>query len=487
MNAAVIREILLYRYRYVAGIFVFIVVLIGLLVVRTDLAPTGLTDLDMQSALRSATFKFSQPLAQSTVDLPYLLVQKASLHFLGITEFAIKLPSIVFGVATGFAFIMMVRRWFRLNIALVTSLILVSSAAFLTLARSGHGDVMTSFWLSLFLLAATNIVHPEGKTKLWFLIALLLLPFSLYTPLMMYPIIAIAIAGILHPHVRFTLKHVTHWQYAVGLAFFVVALAPLILTITLHPSSGLELLGIPTHHVTGSELVTNAKSVVKSFFNLGNAIVGIVPQPVFGAASFIIIVLGFLRTAKDWYSARSYMLLIWSAMFIPLAVLNPDKLLICLVPAYLFLAIGVETIIREWYRLFPFNPYARLAAVVPLVALLGGIMASNAAQYFYGHFYGTPTVTYHQQLTATRAILDRPQYKNAVMTVIAKPDEQSFYDLLRRDYPRTNVATTQDTAVARPTIVHDGVTVVAAIGLPKEILTSYKTKQDRVIVRFYAP
>ncbi len=486
MNGSVIREILLYRYRYVAGLFVFAIVLVGLLTVRTDLAPTGLTALDMNSALRSATFKFSQPLAQSTVDLPYLLLQKLSLHFLGITDFAIKLPSIILAIATGFAFMMMVRRWFRLNVALVTSLILITSSAFLTLGRSGHGEIMTSFWLSLFLLAATNIVHPEGKTRVWFWVAFLMLPLSLYTPMMVYPIIAITIAGVLHPHVRFTLAHVTHWQYAIAIAFFLVALAPLILMTTLHPKTGFELLGLPDHTPSGAELLINAKIVIKSFFNLGNAVVGTVPQPVFGAASFIIIILGFLQTIRDWYSARSYMLLIWSIMFIPLALFNPDKLLICLVPAYLYLAIGVETLIREWYRLFPFNPYARLAGVFPLVALLGGIMTSNAAQYFYGHFYGTPIVAYKEQLTASRRILDRPEYKNAIMTIVAKPDEQSFYDLLRRDYPRTNIATSQTGKVTRPTIVHD-TAQVSDIGFPSQIVTSYKTSRDHVILRLYKP
>ena len=304
---------------------------------------------------------------------------------------------------------------------------------------------------------------------------------------MIYPIVAIAIAGMLHPHVRFTLRRIKHWQYSVGIAFFLIVLSPLILSISMHPAGGFELLGIPDHRPSAAELVTNAKLVVKSFLNLGNAIVGIIPQPIFGAASFIIIVLGFLQTLKDWYSARSYMLLIWSAMFIPLAILNPDKLLICIVPAYLFLAIGVETLIREWYRLFPFNPYARLAGVFPLVALLGGIMTSNTAQYFYGHFYGTPTVRYHQQLSETRRILDRPQYKNAIMTVVTKPKEQAFYDLLRRDYPRTNVATSQASAVTRPTIVHDGAVVSPTVGTPREIVTSYKTKSEQVIVRLYAP
>lgn len=488
MNYKFLRELLLYRYRYAAGIMVFLLVLVGLIVVRPDLAPSGLSEADMTSAYQSATYMVTRPLSQSTIDLPFMLAQKLSMHFLGITEFAIKLPAALFGIATGIAFIMMVRRWFRLNIALITSVIFVTSAAFLALSRSGHGAIMTTFWLSLFLLAITNIVHPEGKTKAWFIIAFIMLPFSLYTPLMVYPLIAIAIAGFLHPHVRFTLKHITHWQYAVGSAFFLIAVTPLILTITTHPSHGLELLGIPSHIPSVGELVTNAKVVAKSFLNLGNAVIGDVPQPLFGAASFIIIVLGFLQTTRDWYSARSYMLLIWSILFIPLALLNPDKLLICLIPAYLYMAIGIETLIREWYTLFPRNPYARLAGFMPLLILIGGIMMSNAAQYFYGHFYGVPTTHYSQQLSATRAVLDRKENKDAIMTTIVTPQQSSFYDLLRRDYPRMNVATTQTGKITRPTIVHDGVNVDSSLlGLPSRIVTSYKTTSDQVILRQYVP
>lgn len=486
MRISVLREVLLYRYRYIAGLLVFGVILAILPTIRFDLAPTGLSNVDMDSALRSATYKLTQPFAQSVVDLPYLLVQKLSMHVFGVTEFAIKLPSMIFGIASGAAFIMMVRRWFRLNIALVTSLIFVTSSAFLVLARSGNGAIMTTFWLSLFLLAATNIVHPEGKTRLWFIAAFCMVPFSLYTPLMIYPLIAIFIAGLLHPHVRFTLRHISSLQYTLGAIFLVLVLAPLGYMVITSPSHALELLGIPSHLLSWPELFTNLKTVVKSFLNIGNAVVGATPQPIFGAASFLIILLGLLQTIRDWYSARSYMLLIWATMFIPLAIFNPDKLLICLVPSYLFLAIGVETLIREWYSLFPFNPYARLAGVLPLTILIGGIMLSNSAQYFYGFFYGTPTTLYNEQLTATRRVLDTHNYRNESATVVARTSEVKFYDLLRRDYPKLEIAQSQAGKVTRPTIIHDGATA-GSVGTPAKIVTSYKVAQDSVIVRLYTP
>lgn len=485
MNYKFLRELLLYRYRYVAGLAVFAVVLIGLVLVRPDLAPSGLSQLDLDSAVRSTHYNITRPVAQSTLELPFILLQKLSIHFLGVTEFAVRLPAAILGIVTGAAFMMMVRRWFRLNIALITSVIFVTSSAFLTLARTGHATIMTTFWLSLFLLAVTNIIHPDGKTRLWLAVLFVIVPFSLYTPLMIYPFVAVAFAGLLHPHVRFTLKHIRHWQYALGVAFFILSLTPLILTLSAHPDQMRELVGIPTHVVTSQEILANAKTVIKSFFNLGNAIVGEVPQPLFGAASFIIIVLGFLQTVRDRFSARSYMLLIWSAMFIPLALFNPDKLLICLVPAYLYMAIGIETLIGEWYRLFPRNPYARLIGFFPLLVLISGIMLSNSAQYFYGHFYGSPTTRYSRQLMTTRNIMDSHHYKDKPTRLVVVPAEREFYELLRRDYPNMSVVTSAPSPIDRPTIVHDGVTT--AIGTPKLIVTSYATKSDQAIARLYTP
>lgn len=488
MRISFIRELLLYRYRYIAGIAIFLIVTLSLVLIRIDLAPTGLSHADMNSAVDSATFAWNQPLAQSLIDLPYKLLQKATMSIFGITDFGIVLPSIIMAIATAVAFIAMVNRWFRLNVALITSLIFVTSAAFLTMARTGHASIMTSFWLSLLLLAATNIIHPDGKTKLWFMAAVVVVPLSLYTPLMIYPFIAIFIAGFFHPHVRFTLNRSNKNQLIVGSVVALLLLVPLISSIATEPNRMFELLGIPIHMPSLSELVFNAKTVFKTFFNLGNTAIGEIPQPLFGAASLIIIILGFLKTVQDWYSARSYMLLIWAAFFIPIAILNPSQILIALVPGYLFMAIGIETLIREWYKLFPNNPYARIAGLIPLVILLGGIMLSNTAQYFYGYLYGTPATHYSEQLTATREVLDRQKNQNAVTTTIVKPEEVKFYDLLRRDYPRMNVAEAQNGPIVRPTIIHNGAHVaIGALGIPSQIITSYKSKTDQVIVRYYEP
>lgn len=344
---------------------------------------------------------------------------------------------------------------------------------------------MTTFWLSIILLAVTNILHPEGKSKLWAIVLLLVLPLSLYTPLMIYPLLAIAIAGILHPHVRFVAKRTSMWKYILGALGMVVLLAPLVLWLVRDPNSIRELVGIPQVLPGWADLWFNVKIVLKSLLNVGSAVVGTVPQPIFGAASLIIITLGFFKTVMDRHSARSYMLLIWSVLFIPIILLNPGHILIALVPAYLYMAIGVETLIREWYKLFPLNPYARLAGLVPLVILLGGIMISNSAQYFYGYFYGTPNVVYKQQLEETNKIINKSGDEKPVHVVVVT-NELPFYDLLRRDHKNVTLHTSLQDKPAGRVIIHDGASFApTALGTPTQIVTSYTAKQNQVILRYF--
>lgn len=485
MKPSIIKQLMLYRYRYQVGVFLFMLLLVGILMLRLDLAPSGISHDEMQTAVQSATFHLTYPFEQSLVDLPYKLLQKASLSVIGLNEWGILAPSLFLGFATGVAFLMMVRRWFRMNVALITSFIFVTSAAFLTLARTGTPMIMTTFWLSIILLAVTNILHPQGKSKLWAIVLLFALPLSLYTPLMIYPLLATSIAGILHPHVRFVARHTAKWKYFASVILIAALLSPLGVWIFQQPTTILDLAGLPTVLPSSADIIFNLKVVVKSFLNIGGAVVGTIPQPIFGAASLIIITLGFFKTLVDRHSARSYMLLIWSALIIPVIILNSNRLLICLIPAYLFMAIGVETLIREWYKLFPLNPYARIAGLIPLTILLGGIMVSNSAQYFYGYFYGTPTVVYKQQLHATNDVI-KSTPKETPVRIVVVTDELGFYDLLRRDHKNVDIQVSAQAKTPGVTIVHDGASYAPeALGTPKKIVTNYLSKTSGVILRLY--
>jgi len=94
----------------------------------------------------------------------------------------------------------------------------------------------------------------------------------------------------------------------------------------------------------------------------------------------------------------------------------------------------------NWYRLFPRNPYARIAGLVPLVILVGVLVLSGLERYIYGYQYDPGTVSNFtqdlslippdtKQLVVSEA--ERPFYnvvavKNKDYTVVAAPTEDTF-------------------------------------------------------------
>ena len=85
------------------------------------------------------------------VDLPYRLAQKASIKFLGLSAYSIKLPSIVVGLLLGLMLILLLNRWFKSNVSLLASCLMVLSTPFLYLAGTGTPLIMVVFWPTLLL------------------------------------------------------------------------------------------------------------------------------------------------------------------------------------------------------------------------------------------------------------------------------------------------------------------------------------------------
>jgi hypothetical protein len=445
MKPGLLRELTLYRYRYVIGYGSFFAILALAMLTYIETIPYGLTQSEMNSAVTSMHLNLRAISPLNLVDVPYHVLQKASISFLGLTPFAIKLPSILIAFGTGICLVFMLRKWFRDNVAVISSLLAVTTVPFLSGGRTGTSLIMTFFWTSLLLLAATNALHTKRFCAVWKVTGLIAALALLYSPFGIYPLIALAISGLLHPHVRHMFRSTKKPAYIAYGIIVAAGLTPLVIAAIAHPSILVTLAGIKLDGISLDKLLDNGRQLYGLFINpLGPAMRGDFIVPLFGTSTLAIMVFGFLRTVFDHHSARSYMLLIWLGFLLPLILLNPQTPFVIFVPCILLLAIGTETLIREWYDIFPFNPYARLAALIPLVILLGSIMSTNLFRYFYGHVYAPNGAYAHDELTAVRKIMDRKDI-NKSKILLSTTTDQRFYDLLRRDYP--NLELTKSTVV----------------------------------------
>ena len=119
MKKIIISRLFLYRYRFVIGYVLLGLAFIVLLFTLPLIAQTGLTQAEMDSATNSYYLGKDGILNGDIVDLPYRVVQKFSIIIFGLSAYAIKLPSILAGLALGLMLILLLNRWFKSNVSLL--------------------------------------------------------------------------------------------------------------------------------------------------------------------------------------------------------------------------------------------------------------------------------------------------------------------------------------------------------------------------------
>lgn len=438
MKQSFIKQLTLYRYRYAIGYVLFVVILALLVICHLDSIPLGLSQPEINSTLASATVPISS--SASAIDLPYHLLQKASLSLLGTSTLGIKLPSVLIGLLSGIGVLLLLGRWFRTNVAVLGGLLAITSSLFLTSARSGDATIMLIFWPVYILLLATLISQEVKFSLLYKFLLAACIALSLYTPLMLYPLIAAAIAMIIHPHLRYIVRNNNLGQVVLETMLALVAIAPLGWLLYNHTADISKLFGIPAELPSLMTYLRDIWDVINNLINFWSPQITTTIRPAFSAGVMGLIILGLIRTFIDHHASRSHFLLIWLALLIPISIFNSQSLGLLFVPMILLLAIGVETLIREWYKLFPRNPYARIGALFPLALLALSLLSFNFTSYFYGFSSSPQTANYfNSDFETLRTGLKQKDLNKSAVLLVTTPSDRPFFDLLRREYPTLNV------------------------------------------------
>lgn len=478
MKRNVLSELLLYRYRYVIGYLIFAVVLIGALYISFSI-PGQLTVGEQKSAVTSATISLSDPSAKNIVDLPYHLLQKASLHYFDITNLGIKLPSLIIAGLSAIGLLWLLRRWLlRDSIAIFTICIFVALKIFLFTAQEGVPLIMMVFWLIYVLLFALKFTA-NNKSIIWGGLLTISLALSLYTPLSIYVVVCLLAASILHPHLRYVIATTPKLHMTVYIVTAIALMSPMLYALTKEPLIMATLAGWPDSSVSLIMLKDNLKAIIRAFFFFWQPqLTSIGLTPIFSAPSFVLIVFGILNLIRDHHSARSYMLLMTLPIVALPSLFNPDFLIILTVPLILLFGLGVETLLDEWYKLFPHNPYARVVALVPMVILLAGIMIANLTFYLNGYRY-SPDLSHYYNYDLQLARETITKYPNA--TLLTDTSNEPFYNLLERDFPGIDTTANRDLALTANTVISHKQTAAEFGSLQYVSVDSYANNG----VRFY--
>lgn len=413
----------LYKKRYLLGYLLVIAAFAWLLVIAGTRVPNGLSPGERASFVTSAGLDLQNIDTLAESSLPFYAAQRGVIELLGPSTISIKALSLTLALVTGIGAVFLLRRWFKPNIALLATIIMVTTGQFLYVAQAGLPSITFVMWSVWLLLTATMITTSERHKKVWKFLFFLLVPLSLYTPFSIYLVLAIVSAGLLHPHVRHVLRKMPKLHLLLLILMSLVIVAPLGYLIIRNPELGFHLLGLP--ETWPPDIGANANLLLQQYFNFVHPQSGTLMTPVLGLGSITLIFLGAWRLFKIRYTARSYTIVTWMLLLIPILLINPLYTTITFVPLLILMAYGLEFLLRSWYGIFPKNPYARFVGMVPLAILVAGLTISGIDRFYYGYRYDPSTASnFSKDLTLLETKVrsdDRP------ITLVVTQDEVDFY------------------------------------------------------------
>lgn len=414
-----ITSFYIYRWRYWIGYGLIALLLIGMLYIAAFHIPGSVSSVEEQSIIKSSQFGTSLSITNVPVNAPYYGLQHLSLSVFGPTLLGIKLPSLILGFLTAVLMLVLLRKWFRPNIAVLSSIIAITTGQFLLLAQEGSSAILFICWPVVLLLLATLIAKQATHRFLWKILFFVSAAFSLYTPLGVYVLLALGSAVLLHPHLRYIVRKLSRLKLLGGMIAGALIITPLIISCIHNPTLALSLLGVPTSWPNLLENIEKLVSQYVGFMSFGDARA---IMPIFGLGSFLLIVYGYYRLLRSRETVQSYLILTWTICLLPVLIINPIYISIMFVPLLLALATGLSALLRMWYTLFPLNPYARIAGLLPLIVLVLSLTIFGIGRYEYGYRYAPDIVAHYSH--------DLQLLPRATSTIVVSAEEKPLYTAL---------------------------------------------------------
>lgn len=385
MKKIIISKLFLYRYRFVIGYIILGAAFVAMLFLLPLYAQHGLSAAEMESATNSYNLKIDAPLNGDLVDLPYKLLQKISILIFGLTPYAIKLPSVLIGLALGLLLILLLNRWFKSNVSLLASILMVLSTPFLFIAGSGTPLIMIVFWPTLLLWLGSKIQgekRPKPMYSLLFAIALL---FAIFTPYMMYFAVFCVFFVFLQPHLRFIVKSLPKLPLTIVGLLVIAGISALLMNIINQPDTIMELLFAKDFDIT--KFFPNISNGLTPVFLWSGSLESVFLAPLVSLPMLALALIGLFSTTKGFFASRNSIATLLLVFTLIITGFNPSAVIFLILPFAILVAHGLKYLLEKWYGLFPENPYARIAALIPLSVLFGTILIPSLLQYVDGYRY----------------------------------------------------------------------------------------------------
>lgn len=419
MKKIIVSETWIYRYRFVFGYTVLVLSGLFVLFFKLGTLLPGISELEATTA--SASMQISEIIA-NPINFPYHALEYISIKLLGPTSMAIRLPSVLFAIATLLLFFSIIKDRFTRRAAIVSTLVMATSSWYLHYGRMGYDGILSIFLILALIFAATHL-NKKYDPK-WLLLLVIVAAISLYTPYFVYLLLAGVAISV--TFIRPNIKNIRIQDSVVASSLFIMLIAPLIYATVRDTSIIRELLALPEAlpSITGyfGNLYDIAAYVI--FKSEPMAILHLGDLPMLEIFSVSMVALGLYHYDHELSRNLSRLILGGLAFTVILLGFSANQLHYSLLLPFIYflLAGGLVVLFTQWNEIFPKNPVARLIAIVPITVLLI-IVASYHTQRYFIAWPRTPEVVSAHSYTYT--VLEAELRENAVLTtVLADESEQ---------------------------------------------------------------
>lgn len=460
----------LYRWRYYIAYSILGLTLLLALAFAALFLPGGITSQEMTTTIASgAGITMDSVTTSAVVNLPYHALQWLSLTVFDASLLSIKLPSLLLAGLTAVGLLLLLQQWFSRRTSILVTLIAIITSQFLVYAQLGSVDILYIFWPTVILLLGTFVARRKRPRLLWAALLSAAIGLSLYTPLSVYIPIALAVATALHPHLRHVLRKTPTSYLVTGSIVVLLIVTPLIIASAIEPSIILTLLGIPT---SMPALIDNAGVLLSLYTGVGTVASSFLMTPIYGIATLLLIIAGFFYMWRHSETVHSHLIIMWLILLLPAVFIQPDYVAVLFIPTILLLAMGLSQLIGTWYKLFPFNPYARVFGLFILVVLVSSIVLFGFTRYAANYSY-SPMILSHFSNDLQLLPRDTTQ-------LVVSQDEYEFYSTIAQF--REGLTVTQGISYAEDFTATRSVVEQGIEAFPTQIITNDRVEQAD---RFY--
>lgn len=377
-----VTDIFVYKWRYFFGYIVLVLLYIGAVVTSALYAPGGLTQSEIDAIRTTNDLSLSID-GLAVANLPFHALQLVFFKLFGVSLLTIKAPAILLSIISSIAIFFLLKRWFKPSVAILSMLIMITTAQFLFIGQSATPAILYVFYAALILLFATLTLQKAKITWLWRILLAITAAASLLTPYFWYINLGLLFVALLHPHPRYYLisrKYRRRWL----IPFLVFCLATGAVAYLCLKSGTLRssLLGFGALNFN---IASNLKVLFYSYLRIEPSVVDGQITPIMDFSALILIFLGLAKSFQKRASARSSMIWSWLFLALILIIFDPQLTATIIVPLFILLAVGIETLMNEWYKLFPKNPYARGTGLVFISALIIVMVLGGSFRYVDGY------------------------------------------------------------------------------------------------------